>query len=470
MEEAGPHKSHHEEKIEELIKKEELLKHEQSEKRYNEKEIKNVEKSKTWKASAPLRNVRSFFAKITGRTKALEQEQQIKQLEAKLVETKNQLYETRESLHEATLNQLGIHASEAVQLVKEKSAEGDLLPYIDELVTQKKAKDTNYTNALRYAARRFMNEKEMYKRHVYEKILPSLKVEDIPEFMIRVGLEGENPVALNQLSSFRASLTMRMRQKQLVDSLPEWVVDDKERAYAFMDKLGVRRPWTSPEKYTYANIPEKSGVVIKPVDGAGSRGVYLVYSPTKIVDIKRSTNLMSWDALKESMAEDLASNWVEEDQWSMEELVLEDHEQQIPASDVKFYCFYGNVGLILEISRVPELKYCWWTSDGKRVRTGKYDDDIFKGKGVSPEELEMAKEISLAIPAPFVRIDFLRSRDGLVFGEFTPKPGNYDEFDDPTDKWLGDYFAEAQGRLVQDLLNKKQFADYQAFIKDTTNN
>jgi hypothetical protein len=113
--------------------------------------------------------------------------------------------------------------------------------------------------------------------------------------------------------------------------------------------------------------------------------------------------------------------------------------------------------------RVPELRYCWWTITGERVRTGKYDEDLFKGQGVTQSEIEFASDISLKIPAPFIRIDFLRSENGLIFGEFTPKPGNYDDFDEKTDKWLGDYFIEAQGRLSDDLLNGKDFLEFKQF-------
>ncbi len=74
---------------------------------------------------------------------------------------------------------------------------------------------------------------------------------------------------------------------------------------------------------------------------------------------------------------------------------------------------------------------------------------LFNGLGVTEEEVKMAEQISKKIPAPFIRIDFLRGEDGLVFGEFTPKPGNYDEFDDETDRILGDYFLKAETKLIE---------------------
>nr|WP_245301694.1 ATP-grasp fold amidoligase family protein [Virgibacillus natechei] len=261
---------------------------------------------------------------------------------------------------------------------------------------------------------------------------------------------------------------MRIRQKQLTESLPEWVLDEKQDAYTFMDRLGVRKPWTSDKKYKHTEIPKEEGIVIKPADGAGSRGVYLVYSLNDIIDIKRSKTIDSWDSLIETMKTDLTSDWVMNDEWFIEELIFENKQEKRPASDIKFYCFYGKVGIILEITRVPEMKYCWWTTTGEHIRTGKYDEDLFKGKGISADEIELASSISAKIPAPFIRIDFLRSADGLVFGEFTPKPGNYDDFDQLTDQWLGDYFIEAQGRLTNDLLNGKQFEEYKTFIESLT--
>src|SRR5699024_10176331 len=77
-----------------------------------------------------------------------------------------------------------------------------------------------------------------------------------------------------------------------------------------------------------------------------------------IIDVKRRKRIDSWEALKRQMIRDIKSDWVEEDQWIIEEIIFEDAEKTMPASDVKFYCFYGKVGIILEITRFPELKYC----------------------------------------------------------------------------------------------------------------
>src|SRR5699024_6795768 len=148
-----------------------------------------------------------------------------------------------------------------------------------------------------------------------------------------------------------------------------------------------------------------------------------------------------------------------------ESIVYENSMDRMTGRDLKFYCFYGKVGLILEIIRYPEIRHCWWTRDFKRVTTGKYDESLFSGDAVSPEELQMIEQLSEEIPAPFVRIDFLQSENGLVFGEFTPKPGNYDDFDLKTDQLLGDYYIEAEARLIKDLLKGKTFPEYEQFVQ-----
>ncbi|WP_245628035.1 ATP-grasp fold amidoligase family protein [Shouchella shacheensis] len=440
--------------IKQLMKKSAQLHRTEKEIQANEKQINHIEKSKTWKWTAPFRKLAILFP-----SKKQKQAQQIRALQAELKTSRKELYSTREELHEAMLDDRNLNSTKLLAAIRDQAEEGKLIDYIQQAVQQKKLHQANYNEALRYAARIVMNEPLEYKQLAYTKVLEGLNIDEIPEFVIREGLT-EPPVALKQAASFRGSLNMRIRQNQLAGPLPEWLLDNKKDAYHFITNLNIRKPWTSDENYTHTTIPKNEEVVIKPVDSAGSRGVYLVYNFNDIIDVKRSTKLDSWDRLKASMEKDLESGWVAEDQWYMEELILENKAEKTPASDLKFYCFYGNVGLILEISRFPELNYCWWTAAGERLHTGKYEENPYKGRGVSQSEIEMASFISAEIPAPFMRIDFLRSEDGLVFGEFTPKPGNYDEFDQPVDQWLGDCFLEAQGRLYEDLMNGKSFSGY----------
>ncbi|MFC3039732.1 ATP-grasp fold amidoligase family protein [Virgibacillus xinjiangensis] len=453
-----PRSQEKQELIKELMKTEAEIADKERAILQNKKEMKKVKNSNAWKVTAPIRKFQSLFWRLKGKKKK-ELFQKLYRQQEEIDRLKEEVYAAKDRLADTMLDDRRLNSSDMLRKVKEQKQEGNLLGYIEQMVQQKHQHETNYNMAFRYAARTFMNEKEEYKKLVYERALEGFKLEDIPEFLVRQGLT-DNPIELTSASSYRGSLNMRMRKQQLAGTMPEQLLDHKQTAFTFMKGLGVRVPWSSEHSYTLKELPQQEGIVIKPEHGAGSRGVYLIYSHDDIIDIKRSVKLDSWQALQQNMKKDMDSGWVEQDQWYMEELIVENKKEKKPASDVKFYCFYGKVGLILEITRYPERKYCWWTSDGKRVHTGKYEENPYLGKGVTKEEVELAASISGNIPAPFMRIDFLRSEDGLIFGEFTPKPGNYDEFDQETDRWLGDMFLEADARLMSDLLDGVQWDDF----------
>jgi hypothetical protein len=84
-------------------------------------------------------------------------------------------------------------------------------------------------------------------------------------------------------------------------------------------------------------------------------------------------------------------------------------------------------------------------------------DEVLTGYGIQDSEIALAERISREIPAPFMRIDFLRSPDGLVFGEFTRRPGSYGKFSVKFDRWLGDMFLSAEARLFDDALAGQKF-------------
>lgn len=455
-------KNKEKELMKDILLKQEQVAHQERKINEHHKEIKHIEQSNTWKVSKGFRKIKSFFTRFFNREQS-EMQQQVEKLQLRLTETEDELFQLKEHMHSLQLKDSKIHTNEVYKYIRNMKNEGELVRYLEQFIDEKTKEQKNYQEALTYAARLYMNDEEAYKNVLYEKILSGLAIEEIPEFMIRAGLSDQS-IPLRQASSFRASLNMRMRQKQLEDSLPEWKLDDKRTAYQFAEKFGVRIPAADENHYTIDTLPEREGIAVKPTDGAGARGVYLVHQMDDIFDVRNSIKLTSWDKLKQQMQQDIASHAVETDDWMIEEIVYEKKLEKTPARDVKFYCFYGKVGLILEIIRYPEIRQCWWTASGKRISTGKYDENLFTGNGVTDDELQMAEEMSKQIPAPFIRIDFLRGEDGLVFGEFTPKPGNYDEFDEATDKWLGDYFLEAQGRLTNDLLNGKQFETYKAFV------
>ena len=148
----------------------------------------------------------------------------------------------------------------------------------------------------------------------------------------------------------------------------------------------------------------------------------------------------------------------------MSEELITDESGSI-ANDVKLYCFYGRAHIALEVKRTGgAVEYCWWDRNCRKVKTGKYLNMELEDTIVSTEYFEAAEHLSQHIPAPFMRIDFLKSPTGPVFGEFTPQPGNFHQFDAATDCWLGRCYAEARGRLMADLLKGKAFSEYTEFV------
>lgn len=82
------------------------------------------------------------------------------------------------------------------------------------------------------------------------------------------------------------------------------------------------------------------------------------------------------------------------------------------------------------------LKRCWYDQNFRLVATGKYENASFAGKGNFAKVAEVARSISLQIPAPFARLDFLISETDIVFGEITPAPGSHHAFNHEWDSKL----------------------------------
>ncbi|WP_244444930.1 ATP-grasp fold amidoligase family protein [Oceanobacillus jeddahense] len=444
----------YEEMIDQLIEKEAQLDETKARIAKTDKQIKKIMQSNTYQKTASVRKLLPFGKEKDNYIAYLEE--QLLHYQSETVLLKEQLFEAEKALEQFDYDTLWRH-------IKAKKDKGKIIAELDKRIEQKKATDQNFRNLLEAAARQFQQEETAFKERIFTKVLEGAKA-NASEFMARAGLI-EDAVSLADVASYRACMNMRVRQYQLLGTLPEYELDDKQRAYRFMEKQAIRTPHSPEEIYTIETLPEKENIVIKPADGAGGRGVYIVYASSDIISVKTGEKLTNWSLLKHRMEKDLAENKVAQDAWRIEELVLEDTVNKVSGRDVKFYCFYGEVGVILEIIRTPEIKYCWWNGQGERIQTGKYDDKSFQGQGVSKEEIEMAKRISSMIPSPFMRIDFLRAEDGLVFGEFTPKPGNYDEFNDKIDTYLGNLFIEAQGKLDKDLLQGKAFEIFKEELK-----
>ncbi|GAA4910138.1 ATP-grasp fold amidoligase family protein [Nesterenkonia rhizosphaerae] len=66
------------------------------------------------------------------------------------------------------------------------------------------------------------------------------------------------------------------------------------------------------------------------------------------------------------------------------------------------------------------------------------DEDYLDGPGGGAGELELVRAISSELPLLFMRIDMLRSHEGLDFGEFVPRPGPVSFFSAHWDRVMGE--------------------------------
>ncbi len=289
-------------------------------------------------------------------------------------------------------------------------------------------------------------------------LLADTEADAVTEPLVRRAAAHKVPLAA--VASYRVCLALRARQAQLTGVGPEWKLNDKLAGYRFIRQHGFDHPELLQRNVTVSALEQQERVVIKPVSGAASRGVYQVTGDGRVFEPKGERWLANWQEMIAAMQDDLAAGRVKRDRWMVERLVTEDDEGEQPGRDLKFYCFYGEVGRVLEVDRWQRKVYCEWDGEGKPLDTGRYSGKRFDGQGVTADELERVKALSREIPAPAIRIDFLRSAGaayGMMFCEFTPRPGGFHLFDEETDRRMGEMYLEAEQRLVRDLLHGKRF-------------
>ncbi|TMW72324.1 CapA family protein [Alteribacter natronophilus] len=274
-------------------------------------------------------------------------------------------------------------------------------------------------------------------------------------------------MTLPKAMSYKEIMIEQSSLKQMGFPEHSWKLNKKTRGYQFADQIGLRRPHTDSRTYKFEEIPEQTGpVVVKPTSSRGSMGVYLIYSPDKILSVRRGKWLDSWAELEQDVLKQLerdqkrARPYLLKDEWMIEELILGVEEDTQPPSDLKFYCFYGEVLFVSETNPMYKKKFCYWDEDMNIVQTGRYDEQFYRGNGFTREELEMVKAASREIPAPFIRLDMLKGKDGLFFGEATPRSGHFQLFNEEFDLKMGESYRTAERRIFNDLFAGKSFRPF----------
>ncbi|PWD86045.1 ATP-grasp fold amidoligase family protein [Ignatzschineria cameli] len=272
----------------------------------------------------------------------------------------------------------------------------------------------------------------------------------------------------NRNISFSKILEVKLKSAALLRDknkirYPSFLLDNKLMGYEFAKLCGLNTPMVSEVNSSIDNISLNPGTVIKPMHGFNSNGVFVIYSENKILAVRPGNVLNSLEKIRAEGKTLLKKRYIPSDKWMVEELIFDGKNI---ARDVKFYCFYGKTGLILETDRENGTKRCWFDDDLNYVNTGKYTNSLFKADREKLNELKiLAESISQELPVPFVRIDFLILGDKFYLGEFTPVPGQNNEFTNEWDQYLGEMYMDAVMRLTYDVSLGKEFEKYNSLPK-----
>lgn len=221
---------------------------------------------------------------------------------------------------------------------------------------------------------------------------------------------------------------------------------------------GISSPKIFDYGCSYLRSEDYEEVVIKPAVGSNSYGVI-------IKNGSEYRHVYDGKVFSKEKAYDLLSNSFKNDNFLLEEFL---QRKGGAARDFKVYCFYGVPYLVLEVDRsLTKPKYCFYDERGDVVDPGLYKESSkFEGSGVDKKIFDSAKDISLNIPSPFIRLDFLVSDNGVYGGEVTSNPGLYYKWGHHWDRLMGVEFAKAKARLFKDVLLGKDFSSYNEIMNN----
>jgi hypothetical protein len=244
-------------------------------------------------------------------------------------------------------------------------------------------------------------------------------------------------------------------------------LDQKLATYALLDLLDVPHPkvhgvWPDARDVDLASLPDR--FCLKPSLGSTSHGVLLLErtGPDTYVEAMRGTTMTPGDIVA-FLREEADGLYVGREVFA-EELIDAPTPGAVPF-DWKAYCFYGEVGCVLQMSRTPgerpRLKFYGprGTVLGK-VRDPERCDLSLPASPDLPEMVRMARRISSALPMAFIRVDMFDGPSGPLVGELTPTPGGPQMFVRSLDVSMGLMWEAAEKRLIDDLLHQRPFPEF----------
>lgn len=269
-----------------------------------------------------------------------------------------------------------------------------------------------------------------------------------------------------QPASYRLQRAAQLGVIRQSKKLPPRVVSVKGKSVRFAEAVGLPVPRSEyPLKLDEITFDQPS--VIKPVHIEGGRWIYALRkeSDGRLRELFSDKTYPDEAALRAAIRQALEEKGGKSrDAWLKEEMIVGSSGSPLDTVDVKMYTFYGKVGLVLQVDRWRGRVYRFFDRAGELVDTGKYS----AAPGVEPvfdqTLIDEAERVSLRIPWPHVRVDFLVSDNDWRFGEFTLRPGMAAGFNDRWDRKLGQMYVKAQARLMEDLIMGKDFNEYRQLL------
>ncbi len=267
----------------------------------------------------------------------------------------------------------------------------------------------------------------------------------------------------------RASFQSRIHQERRLRRLAREVgapstsviARGKFQVYDLVRSHGIDVPtvfgrWDDPRDIPWPDLPDP--VVVKTAFGTSAKGVWPLRRSAGGWQPVGDTTTITEAELTSEM-----TTLVEQDTvtppFVAEEFLDEDGTGRLP-TDVKVYAFYGEVLMVVlrrpgrlgEKPRLTPFRIIDANGDDMAdFQTPSRIDPTMQVPARLPEAVAAAERLSVAIRAPFSRLDFYCIGDRVVFGEVTPRPGGSAWHGPVVDELLGDAWDRAQVRLARDL-------------------
>jgi hypothetical protein len=214
--------------------------------------------------------------------------------------------------------------------------------------------------------------------------------------------------------------------------------------------------WDDPADIAWTELPDL--VVIKSAHSTASRGVFPLRRTGTGWELITHDTVMTTEDLTATLT-DLVETRTARPPFAAEEFLDQDGSGRRLPIDVRALTFYGEVHLVAlrrQLEHGNKRTTSWRYVD--RGGTDVLDqhpslvvDQTIPVPTALAELCESASRLSVAMRAPFSRIDMYQVGDRTVFGEVTPRPGGPQWFGQEVDVRLGEAWERALVRLDRDV-------------------